>query len=218
MEKKEQSSSTRVKAIIIALMSILICVSLIVTGTFALFTDSVKVSNHLQAGKLDATLTRTHLVYTLLEDEVLQDKTVEDDLALDGTTTADANVFGISDGLSYVVPGSYFEATMLLKNNGNVAFDYSVEIVIVEGEGTDLASQIKVTFTDHEGNEDSAMLKNDSGKIVVDTGATLKSSSNGAEFKVKVEFVNITTDETNNDAMGDSVKFDLVVKAVQSVA
>jgi hypothetical protein len=172
----------------------------------------------LKAGKLDAVLTRTNLVYTLLKDEVLQTKEVDTDLVLNGTTTADANVFGISDGLTCVVPGSYFEATMLIENKGNVAFDYSVEIVLTEGANTALAQQIKVTVTDHTGNVGEAMLKNDNGKIVVDTGVTVKSTSAGAEFKVKVEFVNITTDESNNDAMENSVKFDLVVNAVQSVA
>jgi predicted ribosomally synthesized peptide with SipW-like signal peptide len=218
MEKKERGSSKRMKAIVVAFMTILVCVSLIVTGTFALFTDSVKVSNHLKAGKLDAVLTRTDLIYTTLKNEVLQPVRVDTDLVVNGTTTADANVFGISDGLTCVVPGSYFEATMLIENKGNVAFDYSVEIVLTEGANTPLARQIKVTVTDHTGNVGSSMLKNANDKIVVDTGATVKSTSAGAEFKVKVQFVNITTDESNNDAMENSVKFDLVVNAIQSVA
>ena len=44
------------KVLFISYIVILFCTVLIVGGTFSLFTDSVKVVNHLQAGSLEQIL------------------------------------------------------------------------------------------------------------------------------------------------------------------
>ena len=43
----------RKRALLISCSVILLCVSIIVGMTYALFTDSVSVNTHLQAGNLD---------------------------------------------------------------------------------------------------------------------------------------------------------------------
>ncbi len=216
MEKENGRKVSKAKLILLACLTMLMCVALIVTGTFALFSDNATIKNHLQSGTLDATLTRTYLEYNKLENEVLVPYADDTYLLLNDTTTEDANVFGISDGLTYIVPGSFFEATLELKNNGNVAFNYGIEIVFTEGGDTALAKQLTVTVTDHLKNVHSTTMDDATGKIQIETGNALKSTDGAVEFTVNVTFENIIKDESNNDAMNQNVKFDLIVTATQA--
>ena len=49
----------RTKTMLFSALTLLVCTVLIVGGTFALFTDSVMVNNHLSAGNLEVGLYRT---------------------------------------------------------------------------------------------------------------------------------------------------------------
>ena len=156
----KSKSKSRAKVMLLSCMTIMMCVATITAGTFALFTDNVTIHNHLQAGTLDARLARTNLVYALPDADGILDldnpTTVTTRLELDGTTTADSNVFGMSDGEHFIVPGCFFEATLELKNEGNVAFDYGIKIDFQSGMDTELAQQLKVTVTPHVGQAKSA--------------------------------------------------------------
>ena len=58
------------KRILLASCSIIaMCLCAIVGMTYALFTDSVSVKNHLQAGNLDIALVRTDLEYAILDND-----------------------------------------------------------------------------------------------------------------------------------------------------
>lgn len=52
----------KLRALLSAALTIMLSVSIGVAGTYALFSDSVEVTNHLQAGTLELGLTRTKLV------------------------------------------------------------------------------------------------------------------------------------------------------------
>ena len=54
-------ASKRLKTLLVCALSIMLCVTAVAVGTYALFSDNVTVKNHLQAGTLKATLTRTLL-------------------------------------------------------------------------------------------------------------------------------------------------------------
>ena len=191
----------------ISCVIIMLCTTLIVGASYALFNETVSVGNHLQAGNLDADLTRTNLKYATLDtDGVL--KTYEDGDDVDFTGTTNKNIFGLT-GEQRIVPGSYFEAEMNLSNNGTVAFDYEVEIKIL-GESNKLAEQLQVTLTTANGTETFA-LSEINGKYVVTEGRMYINSS--TIFTVKVEFVD---GAANNDAQNQTCAFDLVVTAVQA--
>ena len=191
----------------ISCVIIMLCTTLIVGASYALFNETVSVGNHLQAGNLDADLTRTNLKYATLDtDGVL--RTYEDGDDVDFTGTTNKNIFGLT-GDQKIVPGSYFEAEMDLSNNGTVAFDYDVEIKIL-GESNELAEQLKVTVTTANGSE-TFMLSEINGKYVVSSGRMYINSS--ASFTVRVEFVD---GAANNDAQNQTCAFDLVVTAVQA--
>jgi hypothetical protein len=185
----------------------MLCTTIIVGASYALFNETISVGNHLQAGNLDADLTRTNLKYAVLDaNGTLKD--YEDGEDVDFTGTTSKNIFGL-DGEQKIVPGSYFEAEMNLANNGTVAFDYEVEIKIL-GESNKLAEQLKVTITTANGTKTFA-LSEINGKYVVSEGRMYINSS--AIFTVKVEFVE---GATNNDAQNQTCAFDLVVTAVQA--
>ena len=195
------------KILAISCVIIMLCTTIIVGASYALFNETVSVGNHLQAGNLDADLTRTNLKYATLDtDGVL--RTYEDGDDVDFTGTTNKNIFGLT-GDQKIVPGSYFEAEMYLSNNGTVAFDYEVEIKIL-GESNKLAEQLNVTITTANGTE-TFMLSEINGKYVVTEGRMYINSS--ASFTVRVEFVD---GAANNDAQNQTCAFDLVVTAVQA--
>ena len=194
------------KILAISCVIIMLCTTLIVGASYALFNETISVGNHLQAGNLDADLTRTNLKYAVLDtDGVL--RTYEDGNDVNFTGATNENIFGLNG--DRIVPGSYFEAEMKLSNNGTVAFDYEVEIKLLGNSG-EFANQLQVTVT--SGNETETLkLSEINGKLVI-TDGRMPINSN-TTFTVKVEFID---SDNNNAAQNQTCAFDLVVTAVQA--
>jgi predicted ribosomally synthesized peptide with SipW-like signal peptide len=96
---------------------------MIIGVSFALFTDTQTVTNHLRAGDLDITLNRIGLTKTVLNDQGYLDtvtlQTASDDpVPFSGDSRE--NVFGLLSG-EKIVPGSKYQATMQIENNSDVA-------------------------------------------------------------------------------------------------
>ncbi len=211
----------RPKTIILALAVIVLCTSLIVGGTFALFTDKVAVNNHLQAGTLNITLIRTAHSYKALDEKgylattavAEEEKNVEDEDF--------ENAFDLPEG-ALIAPQSVLSATFEIRNNDTVAFNYSVALTVKDSTGnvleiadfTELNKQLKLELTDASGNttsrngdaENAANSISANGAKVVEVG--------GKEtFTVKLTFIDNTA--INNLAQGQNVYFDIVVSATQ---
>lgn len=211
-------NTIRTRTLLVSSIVILLAMALIVGVTWALFTDTQKVSNHLQAGDLSITLKRTELTKRALNsDGYLVDLPVDTSIVDFSEPTA-ANVFGIG-AKEKIVPGSVYVAKMDISNNSDVAFDYWIEIVCEDQEaGANLAKQLKVTV--NTGSDTSA---------IVNQGLVVK-GENGyvgqiavdkhAEFTVTVEFLDSFVEEnkieSNDLAKGETLAFDLVVHAVQA--
>lgn len=204
------------RALLVSCTVILLCACVVAGVSYALFTDSVNVGNHLQAGNLDVTLKRTNLEYCVLNnDGELEVKTVEEDLDL--TTSSVQNVFGIDSNGIRIVPGSYFDADLQIANNGNTAFTYSVQIKL-SGDATKLAEQLKVTVTHPNGSTPRTtekMLSELTGNGLSIATGEMKAGDAAQSFKVRVEFVN-AADSVNNLAQNKTAAFDLVVTATQA--
>ena len=214
--------SKRTRAVLLATVTLMLCISLIAAGTYALFTDDVKLTNHLQAGDLSITLKRTELVKTTLDTSgYLVENTVQSatDAAVNFTNSTRENVFGIEVN-EKVVPGSKFVAKMQIENQSDVAFGYWIEIICKDKtKGEDLAKQVKITVntgadkSDFVGNGLTVKGANDSYIDQLAIGAT-------ATFTVTLEFLDsaIASNniEENNLAQGEELDFDLVVHAVQA--
>ena len=211
-------STNRKRALLVSASVILLCMTIIVGMTWALFTDTQKVNNHLQAGDLSITLKRTELTKTTLNAEGKLVTSAPDTTTKNFSNPTDENVFGIVEG-EKIVPGTKYVAKMQVENHSDVAFGYWIEIVCTDKtNGADLAKQLKVTV--NTGADASAS---------VNDGLTVGSSSNyvgeliigaTAEFTVTVEFLDSFVAENNIDhndlAQGENLSFDLVVHAVQA--
>ena len=140
-----------VRTVLIAIAAIALCIALIVAGSYALFTDSTPVKNHLQAGRMEMTLKRTNLVGSKINEKGFLDDYANDAVVdFTRTSTRDQNVFGFTfdattqdkDDLAdvvtnKVVPGTVLTATMELDmtDRSNVAYAYWIEFVVADANG-----------------------------------------------------------------------------------
>ncbi len=206
---------SKVRTLVLASMMIMLCMAMLVGGSYALWSMDKTYVNHLQAGELALTLERTALTKHVLNGETGYLDEITDDSTVDFTNNRTANVFGIENG-EIVVPMSSYEATMKITNNGDVAFEYSI-VIQLKNDVNDLAKQLKVYVdkdaTDNRGYEEVGSLDDfaEVNKQIVVFGNVAKDKV--TSFRVKIEFEN--NDTFNNDAMSQSISFDLIVKAVQ---
>ena len=199
---------------------ILVCMTVIIGMTWALFTDSLSIKNHLQAGDLAISLRRTNLEYCVLDSTgKLVVTKIEDDL--DFTESSKNNVFGIDAENMLVVPQSYFTAEMELINKGNVAFTYDVAIKLTS-DVNDLTGQLEITVTGPDNKSQTVIFNpNEAKEKVLYTGSMLKeTTTNAQKFTVTVKFLDdkTTSGIDNNLAQGQFAEFDLIVTATQSTA
>ncbi len=203
------------RVLFVSYMVILFCAVLIIGSSFALFTDSVKVTNHLKTGNLDIALIRKSLEYSCLNDagelEVYSDQS-----ETDFTFQTNTNVFGLNRNGLLIVPGSYFDAVLVLENHGNVAFDYDVEIILNE-DTKSFSDQLLITVTDSFNNSNTYLLSDFLFNNTILMGE-MNNNLKQVEFKIRVEFLNdLNTDYSinNNEAKNKQINFDLIVEAVQ---
>ncbi|MBR2906584.1 MAG: hypothetical protein IKC26_00890 [Clostridia bacterium] len=221
--------ANRKRALLISCAIILLCLAIIAGMTYSLFTESFTVQNHLQAGDLDIQLTRTNLKYGILNaDGYIEDFENKQSLELTNTNTADLNVFGIDSKDIRIAPECYFEAAFEIDNIGEVAFNYSVDLVL-SGEATDLAKQLQVTITESDGDVVVKWLSDLTAADGYYIAHVHEMSVNdpAETFTVRIDFVddvvyNPTVDlnagETfmdNDLAQTKTAKFDLIVSATQ---
>lgn len=202
--------SKKLRVILASSIMILMCVTMIIGGTYSLWSDEVNVENHLSAGSLDVKLERISLTKNYLDSETGYLVTTNPNLDVvdfSNSNTNNDNIFGISEN-EKVVPGIFYEARLRITNNGDVAFEYDV-IVILTSVSNALAEQLKV-FVDGEEKGYLSEYVND-GQAIIAT-QTMAKNDRAKEFVVKIVFDNL---ETNNAAQNQEVIFDLLVNAVQ---
>jgi len=218
------TSAQKRKTLIVSSLIIMLCMAILAGSTFALFTETAKLTNHLQAGDLKAILRRTSLEKTTLDGDGYLVELDPITTVVNFSEETTENVFGIG-AEEKIVPGSKFSATMTLKNEGDVAFGYWVEIACPDAykvDGQDLAKQLKVTVTTDRGVND-----------FVGNGLIIKGANGGdyvgdvtigetETFTVTVEFLdsfiasNGLAHDDNDLAQGEKLSFDLIVHAVQA--
>lgn len=205
------NSANRKRVLIVSGAIILLCMVIIVRMTFALFTDSERMSNHLRAGDLEVALARTYLEYSVLDANGKLAVT-KNDKTVSFTGSTKKNVFGVDAEGIYIVPGSYFKAKMKVSNVGNVAFTYHVGIQLT-GEVNALARQLEVVVTRADGSTVTATLSEMANGFTIQAGELLK-DADAQEFTVEVRFIDNTF--INNAAQTQLSVFDLYVSAVQA--
>ena len=199
--------TNKLRALLLSGATILLCLTVIVGMTFVLFTDKQTVKNHLKAGDLDITLTRTKLVSTYLDrDGYLA--TFTDTEEKDFSRETDENIFALDGAL--IVPRSEYVATMKVANNSDVAFAYWIEIVYTGEPDVELADQIRITIDTAKGKliSDGLMIGSEEEPVAI------LGIGDSHEFSATLEFLDLEN-AINNAAQGDGTTFDLIVHAVQ---
>ena len=177
------------RALLLSVLSMVICVSMLIGSTFAWFTDSATANvNEIKSGNLDIVLEKQNADGTWSE--------VSENTALnflrkgtDGKLAEEANIFW-EPGCTYQLP------TLRIRNNGNLALKYQI---VVSGATGDTMLLDVIKFTAKIDNEDGKEIN------VKDGGAVAEGEliANGDESVVAIS---AHMDETaNNDYREKSV-------------
>lgn len=219
----------RNRLLLISSSVVLLCLSLIVGATFALFTEESSVTHHLKAGELKASLVRHTYAYTVLGDDGVM-KTVtpsgDEEKNIDFSDANSSNFFGFDNSKTYkMVPGCSFSAEFTIANKGTTAFTYNFDFVGVDGKtiSNAFAKQLnaEIFAVSKDGKTKTAVASGTVYEFLND-GAKVYSANNGEHLVVGansstkfVVTVTFTPASNNNDAENGNVWFDFVVNATQ---
>lgn len=210
----------RNRILLLSASIILVCCCLIIGGTYALFTEEARISNHLKAGNLTATLTRQSYSYTYLDGngvmQTVNSTAAEEDM--DFSDANAANFFGLQNNKIDIVPGCKFEAVFSLGNAGTTAFNYAFSIEYStenDSNSKKLAELLDVEIGKINGTTRTKIAGGKLNNITfVDSSYNADHIIVGGEttnFYVVVSLPHATTTEVENG----QVYFDFVVSAEQ---
>jgi predicted ribosomally synthesized peptide with SipW-like signal peptide len=211
------------RALLLSGVTILLCFAIVIGMTFALFSDTDSVYNHLQAGTLSVTLKRTRLEKThYIGGRGLTTEINENVIDFTDNTSLDRNVFDIL-ATDKIVPGCKYVADMQIENHSDATFGYWIAIECSdETKDTSLAKQLRVTVESGDTKAESfignSLTVDGDGRGYLGYVAIGEATS----FTVTVEFLDSADSdveiEPNDLAQGQNLRFDLVVYAVQAPA
>ncbi len=201
------------KVILSSILTLILCASFIVGGTFALFTSESKTNISVTSGKVDVVATIENLsLYSpeLIETDGSYDENVNAaSIAADGMSGVfvnggTANLNGAVLTLDKITPGDMVTFQIKITNNSNVKTQYRTVIKIVDDNGLAAGLDMIIDGVAYDGNSQY---------------------TNWAPLEV-VEEVDVldcsvalpTMGENQNQYQGKSCKLVYIVEAVQSNA
>ncbi len=205
----------RIKRIVLlSMITLCLSVMMIVGGTFALFSDSQVVNNHLEAGNLDVGVYRVGYITHQLDSDGLM-KTSQNDTSEVNLNKDTSKIFEVKNA----VPSSYYQATLKIVNEGSTPFDYGLRIIWESDDTTpalekNLAEQLEITVTSSKLNAPIVFRLADCASNDVKLGYILKKGT-AEEVTITALFVN--DDKVNNDAMLATIDFDVQIYAAQKI-
>lgn len=205
----------RKRSVLLSFTTMMLCLALVVGGSYALFSDQVVLTTHLKAGTLDITLERTNLVARSLDSSTGFLTHKENPEIVDFSTPNTRNVFDLEKA-DKIVPGCSYTATLKITNNTDVAFGYWIQVINrTTGEiEPELAEQLKVSVLTKTGRIVDGTV---SEGLQVGSAAepiSIMAKSDAESFEVTLEFLNLAS---NNAAKSQNLNFDIVVYAVQVI-
>ncbi len=200
------------RRLILALVTMLLCIALLIGGTYALFSASSIVTNHLVAGNLTAKLVRESYSYDTLDESGYIVHHPGTETNTDFSAATNENLFGLAKD-AYIAPGCKFTANMALTNEGTVAFNYWI-VIQLKGDSNALAEQLQVTVQVGEQKTEQSLSKGLSIGSDKNPIGVVELGGSKATFSVTVEF---TDNDDNNAAEDQQVYFDFTVFAMQAV-
>lgn len=208
--------TTQKRSVLLAVLTFMLALALVASGMYAFFSNRVTLTNHLQAGRLKVTLTRTHLEVASIDTTgafVVNENPADVDFSAPDRANPDRNLFDVTEETN-MAPGCWCSAEMQITNDGDVVIGYWLEIVFDDEADLTLAEQLKVTVTT-VGGTTSGMLNTSTGLIGgEDNPIEILAEAGSALFTVRVDFCDLDY-SVNNNAKGRFFDFDVVVHAVQ---
>ena len=203
----------RKRSVLMSFTTMMLCLALVVGGSYALFSDQVALTTHLKAGTLDITLERTKLVARSLDRTTGYLTDTKSDELVDFSRPNTRNVFDI-ESTDKIVPCCHYTATMKITNKTDVAFAYWVQVINrTTGEITPaLAEQLKVTVTTKDGTVIEGTVIDGLQVGSATDPINVLAIGDYESFDVSLEFLDL---ENNNLAKNQSLNFDIVVHAIQ---
>ncbi len=212
--------SKKTKVLLRSMLAVCLCTILVVGATYALFSDTAVVNNHLKAGNLDVGLWRVSYWGNMLTEDGLLAPTERDNERID--LTKDPRMLFDVEG---VVPQSWYEADIEVVNNGSTAFDYYVTILWDAEEASKeqikFAEQIEISISS-ESLETPVVFRlidcakpENTVKLGYILANTADKASTAQKFTVRAT---LTDDVENNAVMEQDLEFDLQVYASQKVS
>jgi len=190
--------------IIVSAAVLVSAIGVAVGTTYALFTSTKTVNNHIKAGSLKVGFYMTSFVYDQLDSDGLIESHTEDLTSWTGYNTSvqgvDLKVFtGNVINVDKFCPDMSGYAIFKVVNEGDIAFNYTFEVTNKKAtwkDGTDKTSDMDSVFT-----IDTTGVSTD----VVKKGASVDTN------KVSFEFDELAS----NDWMESTFTFDIVLSATQ---
>lgn len=189
------------KVILSSVLTIVLCLSLIVGASFALFTSKSEVNIAVTSGTVKVIATISDMQYKTLTNKTWTD-------AVDNATTFDniggsAEIRETQEGFSSltmtkIVPGDGVKMNVNIKNESDVVVKYRTVISAITGDMKEL--DIKINETDY------------TGSIVYDTWKTLPVGSADIVVPVSIELSEDATEQ------GINCELAITVMAVQGNA
>ena len=196
--------SKRARTLIMSFISMILSIAVLAGGTYALFSTSVTIKGHLQAGNMALKLTRL----------TLNGQTAEKDF-----TNTEDNLFDlVGDSAAVIVPGGTIDATLKIEHatNSNVAFNYYVELVIQSSNvqaDINLAEELTMVLKTGTGTSETTYTatENTDGNLSTENNMIPVAKTASSEFKVEIEL----PQSVASAVMGGEVLIDLIVYAEQ---
>ncbi len=183
--------------VVSAMLTIVLCVSIIAGATYALFTSESKVDVAITSGKVD--------VVASVDEGSIYTKALKTEYEQGLNHMFGGLVSFKEDGtvtLNNVVPGDAVKFTIVVKNNSSISVKYRTIIVCEENNGLFEALKVTINGTPYDGT------------TKVTDYETLAVDSGDQEITVEIEL----PEGTENDYQEKEVKFAYKVEAVQGNA
>lgn len=194
------------KTLLLSILSIVMCLSLVAGGTFALFTSESKVNVAVTSGTVSVTAEVNTLKYkTLTKDWT--------DFADGETSTNFDNIGGLAtvNGgevvLNKIVPGDALSFNVDVVNNSDVKVKYRTVVKNAEDSDKALFNALEISIDDANFNG-----------IAATKWAELESSTNGEVVKTIAIKIELPETAEGADLMGKTCKFVVSVEAIQANA
>lgn len=178
------------RTLVLSVLSIVLCVAMLIGTTFAWFTDNASTGvNSIQAGTLDVQLVDAN-------GNSLDGKTLDFVKAED----AESEEILWEPGCTYSLPAVY------VKNNGNLALKYKVDITGINGDAK-LNEVIDWTINNADINTEYQLAAGATSEAIIISGHMQESAGN--EYQgLKIEGIAITVAATQNTVEHDSFEKD----------